>query len=71
MIDKNEFRSVIAKSGDTQGDVALAIGMSPTTLSAKLNGTLEFRRSEIELVALRYNLTAEDIRRIFFNQVGA
>ena len=71
MLDKNEFRAIIARHGENQGDVALAIGMSPVTLSAKLNGNQEFKRCEIELMALRYNMTAEDVRRIFFTEVSA
>ncbi|MBR5678019.1 MAG: helix-turn-helix transcriptional regulator [Paludibacteraceae bacterium] len=72
MLNKNEFKSIMAKHGDRQEDIALAIGMSPATLSSILNGgRREFRRNEIELMAIRYNLTGEDLRRIFFTNVVA
>ena len=71
MLDKNEFRSAIAKIGKSQGDVANDLGMSPTTLSAKVNGGQDFKRGEIEMMALKYCLNAEDVRRIFFSEIGA
>ena len=66
MLDKNEFKAVVIRNGDRQEDVALAIGMSPQTLSSILNGRREFRRNEIELMTLRYKLSAEETQRIFF-----
>lgn len=66
MFDKNEFRSMLAKNGDNQGDLANMLGLSSSGLSVKVKGTVDFKRNEIELMILRYNLSPEDVQRIFF-----
>ena len=71
MVNKQELKSVIALSGDRQEDLAAAIEVTPATLSAKINGDTEFKGNEIEAIAVRYKLTAEGIRRIFFTAVVA
>lgn len=72
MLNRNEFKAMLARNGDRQEDAALAIGMSAQTMSSIVTGgRREFRRGEIELLALRYNLTIEDVRRIFFTEIGA
>lgn len=63
---KNELKAVMARLGDRQEDLAAYLGMSTSTLSLKINGEAEFRRPEIESIALRYQLSAKDIQRIFF-----
>ena len=63
---KQELKAVMVRYGDTQADLAAYMKMSTHTLSAKLNGLSEFSRPEIEKIALRYNLSADDIQRIFF-----
>lgn len=68
---KQELKAVMARYGDRQEDLAEALGISPPTLSDKINGKVDFWRAEVEVIALRYNLTAEDIRRIFFTRVVA
>lgn len=65
-MNKQELRAVMARYGDRQEDLAGALGMAPPTLSDKINGKVDFWRAEIEAIALRYKLTAEDIVRIFF-----
>lgn len=68
---KQELRAVMIRNGDRQADLAKAIGLSPPTLSDKINGRWDFWRAEIEAIALRYNLSAEDIARIFFPKTVA
>lgn len=70
-MNKQELRAAMARYGDRQEDLAGALGMSPPTLSDKINGKVDFWRAEIEIIALRYKLTAEDIIRIFFTNVFA
>lgn len=65
-MNKNELKSVMAKYGDRQEDLASALGMSPSALSARINGNTPFTQPEIEAIAIRYKLSAEDIQRIFF-----
>ena len=63
---KQELKSVMVKNGDRQEDLAAALDMQPGTFSKKINGESVFTQPEIENIALRYKLTAEDIQRIFF-----
>ena len=71
MLDKNAFKSVLAGHGDSQEDLALELGMSPSTLSAKINGKQDFKRHEIESIAKRYKLSIQDAGRIFFTDIVA
>ena len=66
MVDKRLFKSVMARFGDRQQDLAKAIGISQQSLSFKVNNLVQFKPSEIELIAIRYSLTADEIQRIFF-----
>lgn len=55
------------KNGDKQEDLAKALGFSSgSALSARMNGHVEFRKNEIDFIMARYNLTADDMQRIFF-----
>ena len=63
---KNELKAMMALYGDTQEDLANFLNKTPQSISAKINGTQEFKRPEIEKTAIRYKMTAEDIQRIFF-----
>lgn len=63
---KQELRAIIVRNGECQEDLAAALGITPGTLSKKMNGDSVFTQPEIENIALRYQLTAEDIQRIFF-----
>ena len=63
---KNELKAVMALHGDRQADLAAYLKMTVQTMSAKINGEREFDRPEIEMIAIRYKLSAEDIQRIFF-----
>lgn len=66
MFVKQELKSVLAKYDDRQEDLANALGITPALLSARINGKIEFRRNEIELIITRYKLSQDDVRRIFF-----
>lgn len=68
---KNELKAVMALHGDRQADLAAYLGKTEQTMSAKINGGSEFDRSEIELIAIRYKLSAEEIQRIFFAKTVA
>lgn len=68
MINKQELKAVMVRYGDRQEDLAVALGISTSALNMRINGSIPFRQPEIEKIALRYKLTAEDIQRIFFAQ---
>ncbi len=67
-MNKNELRAAMARYGDRQEDLAMALGITPSGLSARMNGSVPFKQPEIEAVALRYKLNAKDIQRIFFTR---
>lgn len=54
--------------GDTNATLSKAIGCSAAQFSAKLNGTrdAEFWQSEIGIIIERYQLSNEDMKKIFF-----
>lgn len=66
MFDKNELKAAMARFGDKQDDLANVLGLSSSGLSVKINGSVDFRRNEIELIMLRYKLSSDETRRIFF-----
>lgn len=66
MLDKNELKAAMARYGDRQEDLANTLGLTASGLSVKVNGTVDFKRNEIELIMLRYNLNPEEVQRIFF-----
>ena len=61
------LKGKIRENGDTQEKLAVAIGISNSNLSDKINGKSSFRQNEILLIKERYSLTANDVDRIFFN----
>lgn len=66
MVNKNELKSVMVRYGDTMTDLGKYLGMTYTNVSKKLNGYSDWTVSQVYAVKQRYNLTAEDIDRIFF-----
>ena len=66
MLDKSLLKSIIALNGDTQGDLANALGISETSLSSKLNGKQPFKSNEIYKIKKLYSLTPNQIDTIFF-----
>ena len=60
------LKAKMVEFGDTQADLAKAIGISASNLNEKLNGKVSFRQSDIAAIRRRYNLSAEDVDLIFF-----
>lgn len=65
-MNKNAFKAAMIYNGDDQKAVADAIGVSPQTVSDKLNGVTDFKQSEIQTLAERYKLTPAQVDEIFF-----
>ena len=64
---KEVLRSIMVLHGDTNKDLANFLGISEQSVSNKINenGT-EFKQGEIVLIKARYDLTSEQVDRIFF-----
>ena len=67
-MNKMLLRSFIVKFDGNQENLAKAMGISHSTLSAKMNekNGAEFRQKEIEFISRRYHLTCDEICNIFF-----
>ena len=63
------FRSIMLLNGDTNKTLAEFLNISEASVSNKINekGT-EFRQGEIAAIKEKYNLTAEQVDEIFFNE---
>ena len=66
-MNKELLRSVMVLHGDTNKTLANYLGISEQSLCNKINenGT-EFKKGEIMKIKVRYNLTCDQIDRIFF-----
>lgn len=67
-MDKDLLKYRIAKYGETATELANAMGIHETTLSAKINGSAEFKQSEINFIVERYGLSSDDTMAIFFKE---
>ena len=67
MINKRLLCAKIIEHGDTQKSLASDMGLSGSWFNKKLHGKkADFKRSEIEFIARRYNFSPEVLNRIFF-----
>lgn len=66
-MNESKLRGRIREKFGTQEAFADAIGMSHTTLSAKLNGKSEWKRQEIEDACRLLGISAEEIPLYFFS----
>lgn len=67
MTDTNLLKSKMIAVGHENFVECLAslLKISRTTASKKLNGLTDFDQTDIAIIADRYNLTAEEIKKIF------
>ena len=63
-----KFRQTMIENHDTQAALADAMGLPQSAISARINGKIDFRQSEINFIIQRYGLTATQTREIFFDQ---
>ncbi len=68
VLNKAKLKSVMALHGDTNKDIAELLNISEQSVSCKINenGT-EFKQGEISKIAIRYNLTPDEVVAIFFD----
>ena len=62
----NELKAEMKRNNDTYEKLAEALKLQVSGVSERVNGKVEFRRSEINTIRERYRLSAEDTIRIFF-----
>lgn len=66
MLDVNLLRAEMARKGKTQTDLAKIIGISQNSMSRKMNGSREFKLSEV--VRICECLEIEDPAHIFLTR---
>lgn len=66
-MNSNNLKAAMKKHDDTQEKLAEFLGLQVSGLNARINGKIEFRRSEINLIRERYGLSAEETIEIFFD----
>lgn len=71
MTDTHLLRYYIQKNGDTVEVLASVLGIGRVALSSKINNRSEFKQSEIQTIAKRYNLNAEMCMRLFLGGAAA
>lgn len=67
-MNKPLMRAEMMKYGDSQKDLANALGISLSRLNLKINGGADFRQAEILFIKDRYKLKPEEIDAIFFSE---
>lgn len=69
-MNKQKLESVMKLHNDNGQTLAQYLGIARPTFSNKLNETrgAEFTQGEIRLIKERYNLSADEVDMIFFNQ---
>ena len=67
-MNKNLLIYHIKQKGEKIEDLAAVLGIHPMTLREKINGKSEFRQSEIDVIARRYNLTPDEAFKVFFTE---
>lgn len=67
-MNKPLMRAEMMKYGDSQKDLANALGISLSRLNLKINGGADFRQAEILFIKDRYKLKPEEIDAIFFTK---
>lgn len=66
MFNQNALAAKMDRAGDTHYALAAALGMSKTNFSAVWNGRTKWQTKHIVKVAVRYNLTPDEVWNIFF-----
>ena len=59
-----KFKGWLRSNGLTYYDIAVLLGLSVATVSAKINGKSDFLLSEIQIIKKEYNLDSD----IFFTE---
>ena len=66
-VNSNELKAEMKRNNDTQEKLAEALGLQVSGVSDRINGKIDFRRSELGKIRNRYNLTPERFDEIFFD----
>ncbi len=68
-MNAGELRVALVRNKVSNRDLAILIGLSEQALYNKINGTTEFKNSEIKKIAELLNLSLQDVNDIFFDGI--
>lgn len=66
MFDKEKLKQAMNDHGDTNKALAVFLGMTASNFSTIWNGRQPFQRKHIVRIAVRYQLSPQDVWDIFF-----
>ncbi len=66
MFDKEKLKQTMNDHGDTNKALAVFLGMTASNFSTIWNGRQPFQRKHIVRIAVRYQLSPQDVWDIFF-----
>ena len=61
-----EMKVAMKRNKDTLEKLAEVLGLQISGVCARVNGHIEFRANEMNIIRKRYNLSPEEIIKIFF-----
>jgi len=65
MFDKEKLKQAMDDHGDTNKALAVFLGMTTSNFSTIWNGRQQFQKKHMILIAVRYDLTPQDVWEIF------
>ena len=66
MFDKEKLKAAMVAHGDSNKDLAASLGMTASNFSTIWNGRQPFQRKHIIRIAVRYDLSSQEVWDIFF-----
>lgn len=66
MFNKEKLKAAMVTHGDSNKDLAASLGMTASNFSTIWNGRQPFQRKHIVRIAIRYQLSPQDVWNIFF-----
>lgn len=65
MFDKEKLKAAMVAHGDSNKDLAASLGMTASNFSTIWNGRQPFQRKHIIRIAVRYDLSSQEVWDIF------
>lgn len=66
-MNNGELRVALVRNKVSNRELAMMVGLSEQALYNKINGTTEFKNSEIMKIVKVLNLSLQDVNAIFFD----
>ena len=67
MFDKEKLKAAMVTHGDSNKDLAASLGMTASNFSTIWNGRQPFQRKHIIRIAVRYDLSPQEVWDVFFS----